>query len=73
MTLLFDSGVILKREIRCNHFQGFEHKHNKNDAEYILCCSEHERNCQYAPTQCPNSLHCPTLLKMVSDKNLKIK
>ncbi|XP_020916400.1 E3 ubiquitin-protein ligase TRAF7 isoform X2 [Exaiptasia diaphana] len=25
---------------------------------------EHEKNCQYAPTQCPNSVLCPMLLKM---------
>ena len=35
MTLLFDSGVILKGEIRCSHFQVFKRKCNKNDAEYI--------------------------------------
>lgn len=35
--------------------------------------SEHERNCQYAPTQCPNSSQCPTLLKMVSPDRLQIQ
>ncbi|KAK3737769.1 hypothetical protein QZH41_012206, partial [Actinostola sp. cb2023] len=25
---------------------------------------EHEKNCQYAPSQCPNSVLCPMLLKM---------
>lgn len=33
---------------------------------------DHERNCQYAPTQCPNSLHCPTLLKMDLEDHLQV-
>ncbi len=27
--------------------------------------SEHEQSCQYAPMQCPNSILCPAVLKMV--------
>ena len=29
------------------------------------CRREHEKNCQYAPTHCPNSSQCVALLKMV--------
>eukprot|EP00118_Oscarella_pearsei_P011255 m.74304 g.74304 ORF g.74304 m.74304 type:complete len:687 (+) comp35879_c0_seq8:28-2088(+) len=33
---------------------------------------EHEMNCQYAPTQCPNSLHCPSLLKRDLESHLAV-
>ncbi|XP_001640067.2 E3 ubiquitin-protein ligase TRAF7 [Nematostella vectensis] len=37
----------------------------------IINRREHEKNCQYAPTQCPNSLQCPALLKMDLPEHLK--
>lgn len=33
---------------------------------------DHERNCQYAPTQCPNSSQCPALLKMDLEDHLQV-
>ncbi|KAK2571765.1 E3 ubiquitin-protein ligase TRAF7 [Acropora cervicornis] len=33
---------------------------------------DHERNCQYAPTQCPNSSQCPALLKMGNRREVRL-